>query len=59
MTDDNDFWQWLITMTDDNAWWQWLMTLTDANDWWASTIIIYINAKDESQTIYMKLGYSL
>ena len=40
MTDDNDWWQWLIIMTNENNWglhndwWQLLMTITDDNVWW-------------------------
>ena len=34
LTDETDWWDWLMGLTDGTDWWDWLMRLTDGTDWW-------------------------
>ena len=40
MSNDNFWWQFLMTIFDDNFWWQFLMTICDDNFWWQFLITI-------------------
>ena len=40
ISDDNIWWQFLMTISDDNFWWQFLMTISDDNFWWQSMMAI-------------------
>ena len=49
--DDNERWQWKMTMKGDNERWQWNMTMKDDNERWQWTMTM----KEETKTWNMKV----